>query len=106
MFVRLFENTWDALLSANGFIRHCYMQLKEMVGKALTACMKFDRIFARIDGRRNMYVLYIIFSWLDSPSMLMYAMLVHSSITAIVYAVRAFQHMSAAGKAEGIKGCF
>jgi hypothetical protein len=36
----------------------------------------------------------------------MYAMLVHSSITAIVYAVRAFQHMSAAGKAEGIKGCF
>ncbi len=93
------------LLVADGFVRHCYMQFKETMGKALTAYTNFDRAFARVDGRRNAYVLYmIIFSWLDKPFYAMYAMLVHSSITAIVYAVRAFQHMSAADKAEGIKG--
>lgn len=93
------------VLLADSFVRHCYMQFKETMGKALTAYTNFDRIFARIDGRRNVYVLYmIIFSWLDKPFYAMYAMLVHSLITAIVYAVRAFQHMSAADKVEGIKG--
>jgi len=81
------------------------MQFKETMGKALTAYTNFDRAFARVDGRRNVYVLYmIIFSWLDKPFYAMYVMLAHSSITAIVYAVRAFQYMSTADKAEGIKG--
>jgi len=96
------------MLLADSFVRHCYMQFKETMGKALTAYTNFDRIFARIDGRRNVYVLYmILFSWLPwlgKPLYAMYAMLIHSSITAVVYAIRAVQHMSAADKAEGLKG--
>lgn len=93
------------MLLADGFVRHCYMQFKETMGKALTAYTNFDRAFARVDGRRNAYVLYmILFSFLDKPLYAMYAMLIHSSITAIVYAIRAIRHMSAADKAEGLKG--
>ncbi|MGB9717545.1 MAG: CDP-alcohol phosphatidyltransferase family protein [Thermoproteota archaeon] len=93
------------MLLADSFVRHCYMQFKETLGRALTAYTNFDRLFARVDGRRNMYVLYmILFSWLDRPLYAMYAMLTHSSVTAVVYAVRAVQHMSTADKTEGLKG--
>ena len=103
------------MLVADSFVRHCYMQFRQTMGKALTAYTKFDKTFARVDGRRNVYVLYmIIFSWLPlipylswiriSPLYALYAMLAHSSLTALVYAIRAIQHMSAADKASGIKG--
>ncbi|MGQ9690943.1 MAG: hypothetical protein ACUVQY_06740 [Thermoproteota archaeon] len=56
--------------------------------------MDFDRFFAKVDGRRNVYVLYmILFSLLDKPPYAIYAMLVRSAVTAVVYAVRAVQHM-------------
>ncbi|MBO3809478.1 MAG: CDP-alcohol phosphatidyltransferase family protein [Candidatus Brockarchaeota archaeon] len=93
------------MLLADSFVRHCYMQFKETMGRALTAYTDFDRLFARMDGRRNVYVLYmILFSLLDRPLYAMYAMLMHSSVTAVIYAVRAFQHMSTADKTEGLKG--
>lgn len=93
------------MLLADSFVRHCYMQFKETMGKALTAYTDFDRFFARVDGRRNMYVLYmILFSFLDKPLYAIYVMLMHSAVTAVVYAVRAVQHMSARDKAEGLKG--
>ncbi|MEM2997694.1 MAG: CDP-alcohol phosphatidyltransferase family protein [Thermoproteota archaeon] len=93
------------MLLADSFVRHCYMQFKETMGRALTAYTDFDRLFARVDGRRNVYVLYmILFSLLSMPLYAMYAMLTHSSVTAVVYAVRAVQHMSTADKAEGVKG--
>ncbi|MEM2612586.1 MAG: CDP-alcohol phosphatidyltransferase family protein, partial [Thermoproteota archaeon] len=93
------------MLLTDSFVRHCYMQFKEAMGKALTAYTDFDRLFARVDGRRNIYVLYmILFSLLSMPLYAMYAMLMHSSVTAVVYAVRAVQHMSTADEAEGLKG--
>ncbi len=93
------------MLLADSFVRHCYMQFKETMGRALTAYTDFDRLFARMDGRRNVYVLYmILFSSLDRSLYAMYAMLMHSSVTAVIYAVRAFQHMSTADKTEGLKG--
>ncbi|MBO3841630.1 MAG: CDP-alcohol phosphatidyltransferase family protein [Candidatus Brockarchaeota archaeon] len=93
------------MLLADSFVRHCYMQFKETMGRALTAYTDFDRLFARMDGRRNVYVLYmILFSLLDRPLYAMYAMLMHSSVTAVIYAVRAVQHMSTADKTEGLKG--
>ena len=103
------------MLVADSFVRHCYMQFRQTMGKALTAYTRFDKAFARVDGRRNVYVLYmIIFSWLPlipylswiqtSPLYALHAMLAHSSLTALVYAIRAIQHMSAADKANGIKG--
>ncbi len=97
-----------AMLVVDSFVRHCYMQFRLTMGKALTAYTKFDRVFARIDGRRNVYVLYmILFSWLpwlQTPLYALYAMLAHSSLTALVYAIRALQHMSTADKADGTKG--
>lgn len=96
------------MLLADSFVRHCYMQFKETMKRALTAYTGFDRAFARVDGRRNVYVLYmILFSWLPwlgKPLYAMYAMLIHSSVTALVYAIRAVQHMSAADRAEGLRG--
>lgn len=93
------------ILVVDSFVRHCYMQFRLTMGKALTAYTKFDRIFARIDGRRNVYVLYmIIFSWLQIPIYALYAMLFHSSLTALIYAIRAIQHMNSADKADGTKG--
>lgn len=96
------------MLLADSFVRHCYMQFKETMGKALTAYTSFDRTFARVDGRRNVYVLYMIFfswlPWLGKPLYAMYAMLIHSSLTATVYIIRAVQHMNATDKAEGLKG--
>jgi len=93
-----------SMLVADSFVRHCYMQFRQTMGRALTAYTRFDRAFARIDGRRNVYVLYmIVFSWLQIPSYALCAMLVHSSLTAFIYAIRAIQHMSAADKADGTK---
>ncbi|MBO3800244.1 MAG: CDP-alcohol phosphatidyltransferase family protein [Candidatus Brockarchaeota archaeon] len=96
------------MLLVDSFVRHCYMQFKETMGKALTAYTNFDRAFAKVDGRRNVYVLYmVLFSWipwLGKPLYAMYAMLTHSSVTAVIYVIRAIQHMSAVDKAEGLKG--
>ncbi len=96
------------ILLTDSFVRHCYMQFKEVMRKALTAYTSFDRVFAKVDGRRNVYVLYMmLFSWLPwpgKPLYAMYAMLIHSSVTALVYTIRAVQHMSAADKADGVKG--
>jgi len=94
-------------LVTDSFVRHCYMQFRQTMGKALTAYTRFDKAFAKIDGRRNVYVLYmILFSglpWLQTPLYALYAMLLHSSFTALIYAIRAIQHMSAADKADGTK---
>lgn len=97
-----------SMLIMDSFVRHCYMQFRQTMGKALTAYTRFDKAFARIDGRRNVYVLYmIIFSWLpwlQTPLYALYAILAHSSLTALIYAIRAIQHMSAVDKADGTKG--
>jgi len=93
------------MLVVDSFVRHCYMQFRQTMGKALTAYTRFDRTFATIDGRRNVYILYVImFSWLQTPLYALYVMLAHSSLTALMYAIRSIQHMSAADKSDGTKG--
>ena len=102
-----------AFLVLDTFVRHIYMQFKDVMGIALTAASPADRRFALVDGRRNMYLLYmIVFSALGAlgvsmgpfpmPVYALFAMIAHAWITALVYAVRACQHMSRADRASGI----
>jgi len=94
-----------AMLVTDSFVRHIYMQFKQTSGKALTAYSKFDRIFARIDGRRNIYVIYmIIFSLLEMPIYALYFMWGHALLTAIIYSTRAIYHLRKLDKNQGIKG--
>lgn len=93
-----------SMLIVDSFVRHCYMQFRQVMGKALTVYSRFDRVFALVDGRRNVYVLYMIFfSVVRAPLYAVYAMLIHSSITAIIYSIRAVKHMDAVDRADGTK---
>jgi len=95
------------------FVRHVYMQFKDTMGIALTAASPLDRRFALVDGRRNMYLLYMIaFSGLGlmglslgpfpMPAYALFAMLAHAWLTAVFYVVRACQHMRKADEASGV----
>jgi len=92
-----------AFLVLDSFVRHVYMQFKDTMGVALTAYSDLDRAFARIDGRRNIYVLYmIVCSALEAPVYALYAMCAHAFITAAFYVVRAVKHMREADRASGV----
>ena len=102
-----------AFLVLDSFVRHVYMQFKDTMGVALSIYSKFDRAFARIDGRRNVYILYmVLFSAMyllgfslgpfPTPVYALMAMAAHAFITALVYAVRAIKHMRDADRSSGI----
>jgi len=92
-------------LLSDTFVRHCYMQFRITMGAPLKTYSRFDLIFARIDGRRNVYLIYmILFSWILEQIYALYAMIIHSVITAFVYAVRSIQHMSKLDEIEGTNG--
>ena len=102
-----------AFLVLDTFVRHVYMQFKDTMGIALTAASPLDRRFALVDGRRNMYLLYMIVSSalgffgislgpFPMPVYALFAMLAHAWITALFYVVRACQHMREADEASGV----
>ena len=102
-----------AFLVLDTFVRHVYMQFKDTMGIALTAASPLDRRFALVDGRRNMYLLYMIaFSGLGlmglslgpfpMPAYALFAMLAHAWLTAVFYVVRACQHMRKADETSGV----
>ncbi|HID91001.1 TPA: hypothetical protein EYP44_03470, partial [Candidatus Bathyarchaeota archaeon] len=89
------------ILLADAFVRHCYMQFRQTMGIALTDYARFDRLFAKIDGRRNVYVLYLLFGVLvGAPLLALYLILSHSVLTAIIYALRACKHAHEADRGE------
>jgi len=102
-----------AFLVLDSFVRHVYMQFKDTMGVALSIYSKFDRAFARIDGRRNVYILYmVLFSAMyllgfslgpfPTPIYALMAMAAHAFITALVYTVRAIKHMRDADRSSGV----
>ena len=102
-----------AFLILDGFVRHVYMQFKDTMGVALSIYSKFDRAFARIDGRRNVYILYmVLFSAMHLlgfslgpfpiPIYALMATTAHAFITALVYTVRAIKHMRDADRDSGV----
>ena len=81
----------------NGFATHCYMQFKEVMGVSLSDCAPFDRRFRRFDGRKNIYIYYILLGIiLRAPVYSLFAILIHAIVTAIVYALRACKHLKEA----------
>ncbi|MEM1517094.1 MAG: CDP-alcohol phosphatidyltransferase family protein [Thermofilum sp.] len=93
-----------ALLVVDCFVRHIYNQFTLVTGAPLKRYAEFDRLFAKVDGRRNVYLLYFTaFSALQTPHLALAAALSHSALTAIVYAVRAYQHLSELDRRSGVK---
>jgi phosphatidylglycerophosphate synthase len=91
-----------ALLLVDCFVRHIYNQFALTAGKPLKHYTPFDRIFAFVDGRRNVYLIYAVaFSAAGHPLLALLAALAHASLTAIVYFLRAACHLRELDEREG-----
>ena len=78
------------------FYRFCYDQFGRATGVSLDAYGRFERAFARVAGRRNIYSLYILIGvLLGAPLGSLMGITIHSALTAIVYALRASIHLHA-----------
>ena len=77
------------------FYRHVYDQFRKAMGRSLDDAGKFERLFKRVAGRRNLYNIPILVGiLLGVPLYSLIFILIHSAITAIAYSVRAIKHMS------------
>ena len=66
------------------------MTFRQQTGVSLSDDIKFDRLFRRMDGRRNVYTVYVIAcAVVGVPWLAVILMLAHASLTAAVYAVSA-----------------
>jgi len=90
----LFPALAAAMLLLDSFSRHCSMQFKQVTGVSLSDYAPFDRRFRRIDGRRNIYSLHLLFSAvIGRPVVAAWTMLAHALLTAGIYAWRAALHL-------------
>jgi len=79
---------WD------NFARHVSMQFRQVTGIPLSDYAPFDRTFRRYDGRRNIYVMYMLLGVIAGrPFYALCAMALHALLTGIVYIVRAAKHL-------------
>jgi len=91
-----------AFLVVDCFVRHVYNQFALTAGRPLKHYAPFDRAFALVDGRRNVYLIYAIaFSAAGHPLLALLAALAHASLTAAVYFLRAAQHLRELDEKEG-----
>ncbi|MGQ9639966.1 MAG: CDP-alcohol phosphatidyltransferase family protein [Candidatus Bathyarchaeia archaeon] len=78
------------------FYRFCYDQFSRATGISLDVYGRFERAFRRVAGRRNIYNVYILIGvLLGVPIYSLIGVLVHSALTAAVYASRASIHLHA-----------
>ena len=83
------------------FYRFCYDQFGRAMGVSLDVYGRFERAFRRVAGRRNIYNVYILVGvLLGVPLYSLIGILVHSALTAVVYAYRATVHLHAADKTK------
>jgi len=76
------------------FYRQCYDRFRMSTGRSLDTYGKFDRIFRRVAGRRNLYNIHILLAViLGVPFYCLVSILFHAAITAMVYAYRACSHL-------------
>lgn len=81
------------------FYRQCYDRFGMSTGKSLDAYGKFERAFRRVAGRRNLYNIHILVAViLGIPFYCLVSILLHASITTIVYAYRACLRLNAMDK--------
>ena len=125
-FDALYEFSWIAALSAHlslstgellpallgmlvillvAFYRQCYDRFRMTTGKSLDAYGRFDRIFRRIAGRRNLYNIHIFVAViLGVPLYCLVSIASHAAMTAIAYAYRACLHLRVYNKSMGQSG--
>jgi len=78
------------------FYRFCYDQFSTATSISLDVYGRFERAFRRVAGRRNIYNVYILIgSLLGAPLYSLIGILVHSALTATVYAYSASTHLHA-----------
>ena len=83
------------------FYRFCYDQFSRTTGVSLDVYGRFERAFRRVAGRRNIYNVYILIGvLLGTPLYSLIGILIHSILTAAVYAFRAAIHMHELDKKE------
>jgi phosphatidylglycerophosphate synthase len=72
------------------FYRACYDRFSMESGKSLDTWGKFDRIFRRIAGRRNLYNIHILVGILvKKPLLSLFTISSHAALTAVIYSFRA-----------------
>lgn len=83
-----------AMLIVNSYIKHLYLQFQLASGATLKEAGSLGRAFARVDGRRNTYVLYFLLSSaLGMPVYGLALSLIHAAITALVYTALSVEHL-------------
>ena len=83
------------------FYRHTYDQFRKGMGRSLDDYGRFERVFRRVAGRRNLYNIPILVSiLLGKPLYALIFIFFHALLTAVVYASRAIKHMWAADRAS------
>ncbi len=82
------------MLLSDSFNRHCSMQYKEVMKITLADSSKFDQLFRKFDGRRNIFTLHIlIFGIFGHFEFVIFSICIHSIITSIIYSIQAIKHM-------------
>ncbi len=82
------------MLLADSFNRHCSMQYKEVMKITLADSSRFDQIFRRFDGRRNIFTMHIlIWGILSHFEYAIFSICIHAIITSIIYSIQAIRHM-------------
>ncbi|NPE09521.1 MAG: CDP-alcohol phosphatidyltransferase family protein, partial [Asgard group archaeon] len=88
-----------AFLIMDTFNRHVSMQYYNVMRISLADSGRLDRMFRRIDGRRNTYTIhFLIFLLIPWKQYLIISMLTHATITSLIYASRAIYHLRRADK--------
>jgi phosphatidylglycerophosphate synthase len=88
-----------AFLIMDTFNRHVSMQYYNVMRVSLADSGRLDRMFRRIDGRRNTYTIhFLIFLLLPWKQYLIISMLAHATITSIIYTSSAIYHLRRADK--------
>jgi choline kinase/phosphatidylglycerophosphate synthase len=90
----LVATAWSITFIA--FYRFCYDQFGRTMGVSLDVYGRFERAFRRVAGRRNIYNVYILVgALLGVPFYSLIGILIHSALTATMYAYRAAVHLHA-----------
>jgi phosphatidylglycerophosphate synthase len=83
------------------FYRTVYDRFTIEMRTSLDNYGRFERTFRRMAGRRNLYNIHILVGvLLGVPLYSLFSILIHSALTAVVYAYRACKNLHLADKAE------
>jgi len=83
------------------FYRYCYDLFSRAMKTSLDNYGRFERLFRRVAGRRNLYNIHILVGvLLGMPLYSLMSILFHSAVTALVYAYRTAKHLHRADQAQ------